>query len=193
MGRTYATIDGSLERWLLDQHLFFIGTAPLAPEGLINVSPKGGAGMFTVLGPTAVAYLDIAGSGVETIAHLRENGRVVLMFCAFDGRPRIVRLHGSGRVHLTGDPAFAELRPYFSQATVPAEGVRSIIEVEVGGIADSCGYSVPLMTFEGERPHRDLWIEKRLKGFGPDGVERYVRENNVTSLDGLPAVDPERL
>jgi len=193
MGQTYAAIDGSLERWLLDQHVFFIGTAPLAPEGMINVSPKGGAGMFAVLGPTGVAYLDVAGSGAETIAHIRENGRVVVMFCAFEGRPRIVRLHGVGRVHLPGDPTFAGLLPYFSQATVPAEGVRSIIEVDVQRIADSCGYSVPLMAFEGERPHRDLWIEKRLKQFGPEGVERYVRDKNVTSLDGLPAIDPDRL
>jgi hypothetical protein len=190
VGRVYEKIDDQMERWLLAQHVFFIGTAPLASDGLINVSPKGGAGMFSVVDTDTVAYLDIAGSGAETIAHLRENGRAVVMFCAFEGPPRIVRLHGRGRAHLTGEDRFEELLPMFSKATVPPAGIRSIVEIDVERVADSCGYSVPLMTFEGEREHRDLWIEKRLRRFGPDGVKRYVREKNATSLDGLPAVDP---
>jgi hypothetical protein len=193
MGKTYEGIDEALGTWMGDQHAYFVATAPLDPSGHINLSPKGGPGTFQVLEPGRVAYLDITGSGAETIAHLRENGRIVITFCAFDGRPRIVRLHGRGRVHQLGDRAFDELIPAFAKAEVHQASVRSIIEIEVSRIADSCGYSVPLMSFEGLRPHADLWVEKRLDQHGPEGVLDYIRAKNVTSLDGLPAVNPDRL
>ena len=177
---------------MLEQSIYFVGTAPLDAEGLVNVSPKGGAGTFSVLGEKTVAYLDFAGSGAETIAHLKENGRIVLMFCAFEGRPKIVRLHGRGRAIQTGEDRFKELLQAFPDSDVPEEGLRSIIEVDVERIASSCGYSVPLMSFEGWRPNRDLWIEKKLKD-SPDGVKEYIKDRNTLSLDGLPAVDPELL
>lgn len=192
MGKTYDAIDENLSAWLLEQPIYFVGTAPLSTDGLVNVSPKGGFGTFAVLGETTVAYLDIAGSGAETIAHLRENGRVVIMFCAFQGRPKIMRLHGQGRAIQTGEGRFDQLLSAFPNSDVPKEGLRSIILVEVERIASSCGYSVPLMSFEGWRPNRDLWIDKKLKD-SPDGVKEYIRERNTVSLDGLPAVDPELL
>ena len=193
MAKTYEGIDEALSAWMLAQHVYFVATAPLDAAGHVNVSPKGGPGTFQVIDEHRVAYLDITGSGAETIAHLRENGRIVVMFCAFEDRPRIVRLHGRGRVHQAGDDGFEELLPAFSGAEVRAESVRSIIDVEVTRVADSCGYSVPLMSFEGLRPHPDLWVEKRLTQHGPEGVRDYIREKNVTSLDGLPAIDPARL
>jgi hypothetical protein len=191
MGREYDEIDDDLSRFFDAQHVFFVGTAPLSGDGLVNVSPKGGAGCFAVLGPRRVAYLDIAGSGAETIAHLRENGRICIMFCAFDGRPRIVRLHGTGRVHQTKDPGFAELLDAF-HLDVAGEALRSIVDVGVDRIADSCGYSVPVMTFEGWRPHRDLWIDKKLSQ-SPRAIADYMLKKNSTSLDGLPAIEPGRI
>jgi hypothetical protein len=193
MAKTFDAIDEHLERYLRNQPVYFVGTAPLDPDGHVNVSPKGGVGTFVVLGPRRVAYLDIAGSGAETIAHLRENSRIVIMFCAFEGRPRIVRLHGRGHVHQLEDPSFKELVGRFTDIDFKPEAMRSIIDVEVTRIADSCGYSVPLMSFEGWRDHRDLWVDKRLKQHGPDGVLKYMREKNLESLDGLPALDREQL
>jgi hypothetical protein len=189
MGEIQREIDEDLADWVHGQHVFFIGSAPLSPDGHVNVSPKGGRGSFRVLGPHRFAYLDIAGSGAETIAHLKENGRVVVMFCAFEDRPRIVRFHGRGVVHQVGNPSFDELLPHFRGADLNLDAARSIVDIEVQRIASSCGYSVPLMEFEGMRPHQDLWVHKRLDRFGPDGVLTYVREKNSTSLDGLPAVD----
>ncbi|MCA1706496.1 MAG: pyridoxamine 5'-phosphate oxidase family protein [Actinobacteria bacterium] len=193
MGKIYEKIDEALAAWMDAQHVFFVGTAPLAGHGHVNVSPKGGRGSFQVLGPDRVGYLDIAGSGAETIAHIRENGRIVIMFAAFEGRPRIVRLHGRGIVHQAGDQRFGELLPQFEGAELHPAARRSIIEVEVDRVADSCGYSVPLMSYEGTRPNQDLWTEKRLDKHGPDGVRDYVREKNQESLDGLPAIDPTLL
>ena len=193
MGKTYEAIDEATARWMTEQHIYFVGTAPLSADGLVNLSPKGNQGSFAVLGPNRVAYLDLAGSGVETIAHLRENRRIVVMFCAFEGRPKIMRLHGEGRVHQRGEPTFDELFLHFSDSPFREEGLRSIIEIDVHRIASSCGYSVPLMSFEGVREHNDLWIDKRLNQHGPDGVVKYMEEKNLESLDGLPGLDPERL
>ena len=189
MGKVHDAIDDALTAWMLAQPMFFVATAPLSATGHVNVSPKGGRGSFQVLGPRRVAYLDIAGSGAETIAHVRENGRVVVMFCAFDGKPRIVRLHGRATVHPRGGAAFAELAARFPAPGLNLVAARSILDVAVGRIAESCGYSVPLMSFEGTRPHQDRWVDKRLKQHGPDGIRDYVRARNAESLDGLPALD----
>jgi hypothetical protein len=144
MGDTYPSIDGQLAAFLTAQHVFFVGTAPLAADGHVNLSPKG-HDTFRVVDPDTVAYLDLTGSGIETVAHLRENGRIVFCFCAFEGPPRIVRLHGRGEVLEPTAPDFASLRPLF-----PAlDGVRSIIRVELRRIADSCGYAVPLDALRG--------------------------------------------
>ena len=182
MARTYDTVDDRLAGWMTSQPVFFVATAPLAGDGHINCSPKGNRGEFAVLGPLTVAYLDQTGSGIETFAHLRENGRIVVMFCAFDGPPRIVRLHGTGRAVLAGDPGFAELAVRFPAGDGP--GVRSIVVVDVTRVSDSCGYGVPFMTFEGHRPTMDEWATRK----GPEGIAAYRQEKNATSLDGLPGM-----
>lgn len=180
MGSVLDGIDDSLGTWLHEQPLFFVATAPLDASQHINLSPKGLRGTFTVLHDRAVAYLDLTGSGVETIAHLRENGRIVLMFCAFSGRPRIVRIHGTGRVVTSPEPEFDELVHHFSQHP----GVRSVIVVEVTRVSDSCGYGVPEMSYQGDRTVLDLSAKKR----GPEGVAEYQRTMNAHSIDGLPGL-----
>jgi hypothetical protein len=175
-------IDDRLAGWMLDQHVFFVGTAPLDGAGHVNVSPKGIAGSFAVLGPRSVAYLDRTGSGVETIAHLRENGRIVVMFCAFDGPPKIVRLHGRGDVVEPGDPGFDELAARFPSAG--ARGVRSIITVAVDRISDSCGFGVPVMEYQGDRETMDRWVS----GKSDAELAAYRRDKNAASIDGLPGV-----
>jgi hypothetical protein len=192
MGRSYDAIDDHMAGWIAKQALFFVGSAPLAGDGHVNVSPKGPIGALRVIGPTTVAYLDIAGSGAETIAHLRENGRIVVMFCAFGGPPRILRLHGRGDVLLVGDPGYEELleQAAFEDASIP-EGRRAIVRVEVTRIADSCGYGVPLMALEGQRPHAPLWAQKKIRNGGQQEIDDYVSNRNALSIDGLPAIDPK--
>jgi hypothetical protein len=189
MARTYEQIDEHMREWIARQPMFFIASAPLAEDGHVNVSPKGPGGSLRVLGPNRVAYLDLVGSGAETIAHVRENGRIVVMFCAFEGPPRIVRLHGRGEVVLPGDPRYEPLlaEAAFEETTVP-EGRRAIVLVEVARISSSCGYGVPLMDHVAERPHMDAAKRKRLRTGGPDAIERYQQQHNLESIDGLPAV-----
>jgi hypothetical protein len=179
VGKTFEEIDEQLAAWLVSQPVFFVATAPLAGDGLLNCSPKGNRQEFLVTGPRSVAFLDQTGSGVETIAHLKENGRVVVMFCAFGGPPRIVRLHGTGRAVLTDSLEFEPLAGRFAGAA--GVGVRSVITVEVERIADSCGYGVPLMSFEAHRPTMDQWSRRK----GPEGIRDYWAEKNRRSIDGL--------
>lgn len=182
MGKLLDGIDSKMAVWLEAQPLFFVATAPLSVDGLVNLSPKGLAGSFAVVDEHTVAYLDLTGSGIETVAHLRENGRIVIMFCAFEGRPSIVRLHGRGHAAL---PATAEFDGLIGR---PSEhrGVRSIIVTNVERVSDSCGYAVPNMTHADDRTVLDLDHAKR----GADGLEDYRREKNAVSLDGLPGLDP---
>jgi len=190
MGRVYDEIDERMTTWIADQALFFVGTAPLAGDGHVNVSPKGPIGSLRVIGPTTVAYLDIVGSGAETIAHVRENGRIVVMLCAFDGPPRIVRFHGTGTVLQPGDPRYDEIidQADFDEPAV-CESRRAIVRVDVARIADACGYGVPLMTHEGEREHARLWAEKKLRVGGVEALEDYVAKKNARSIDGLPGIE----
>jgi hypothetical protein len=190
MGKRFDEIDERLERWIAAQSMFFVGTAPLDPDGHVNVSPKGPIDSLRVLSPSRVAYLDLVGSGAETVAHLRENGRIVIMLCAFEGPPRIVRLHGCGSVVEASDSRFEELVATcrFGEPAVP-EMRRSIVLVEVDRIADSCGYGVPLMSYAGRRPHQEKWAAKRLRVGGPEALVEYQREKNLVSIDGLPAID----
>ncbi len=192
MGKVFEGINASLRDWIARQPLFFVGSAPLAGDGHVNVSPKGPIGSLRVLDDATLAYLDVVGSGAETIAHLRENGRIVVMLCAFEGPPRIVRLHGRGQVVTPADEQFAALLEEgdFDDPAIP-ESRRSIILVHVTRVADSCGYGVPLMTFEGQRPHQQKWAEKKIRVGGPAALERYQEEKNARSLDGLPAVEVE--
>ena len=190
MARTHDEIDAAMAEWIAAQPMFFVGSAPLAADGRVNVSPKGPIGTLRVLGPRKVAYLDYAGSGAETIAHLRENGRIVVMLCAFDGPPRIVRLHGTGAVVQADEPEFDELvaEADFAALTEVDEARRSVIVVDVERISSSCGYTVPLMEVVGEREHYDLRKKKRLRTLGSDGLVAYQHANNAQSIDGLPAV-----
>jgi hypothetical protein len=187
VGKVFDGIDDHLRDWIGRQRVFFVGTAPLAGDGHVNVSPKGPIGSLAILDDHTIAYLDVIGSGAETIAHLRENGRIVVMLCAFEGPPRIVRLHGRGEVVQADDERFGELlqRCGFEEML----GERSIIVVDVQRVADSCGYGVPLMSYEGERPHQRLWAEKRLRVHGPTALVDYQRQKNERSIDGLPAVE----
>ncbi len=180
MGDVFPRIDRDLQAWIERQHVFFVATAPRDDDGLVNCSPKG-LDSLRVIDEHTIAYLDLTGSGVETISHLRENGRIVVMLCAFTGPPRIVRLQGRGTVVSPPDPEFAPLAARFPQMP----GVRSIIRVELVRISDSCGYAVPLMDFVAEREALTKWSDKK----GPDGVLDYQRENNAKSLDGLIGVD----
>jgi len=190
MGKIFDEIDEQLERWIFRQSMFFVGSAPLDGDGHVNVSPKGPIDTLKVLTPTSVAYLDMIGSGAETIAHVRENGRIVIMLCAFEGPPRIVRLHGQGEVVPASDDRFSELMELcgFAQPSIP-EARRAIVVVEVARVADSCGYGVPLMKHEGDRPHMPLWAAKKVRVGGADALLDYQREKNAVSIDGLPAVD----
>jgi hypothetical protein len=190
MGRIYERIDEHQREWIARQPMFFVGSAPLDGDGHVNVSPKGPIGSLRVLDDHTVAYLDVVGSGAETIAHIRENGRVVVMLCAFEGPPRILRLHGRGEVVPAADPRFAELlrQGGYEQSEVP-ESHRAIIVVHVARVADSCGYGVPLMEYVGERPHQAASSAKRVRVHGPDAYVAYQREKNAVSIDGLPAVE----
>jgi Pyridoxamine 5'-phosphate oxidase len=190
MAKVFDGIDEHQRAWIAAQPLFFVGTAPLAADGHVNVSPKGPIGTLRVLDATTVAYLDGVGSGAETIAHLRENGRIVVMLCAFSGPPRILRLHGRGTVHLPGEEEYERLleRCGFDEPSVPA-GRRSIVRVEVTRVADSCGYGVPLMAYEAPREHAHKWVEKRVRVHGPGAMAAYQARHNAESIDGLPAIE----
>ncbi len=178
MSQTRDSIDSELAAWIGRQPVFFVATAPLLADGHINTSPKGG-NSFRILGPREVAYQDYTGSGAETAAHLQENGRIVIMFCAFDGPPRILRLHGRGEVISPGHVRFAEMAAHFP----PHPGTRAFVHITVTRVSTSCGHGVPLMNF---REPRDL-IEKWSLSKGPDGLAQYRAAKNRNSIDGLPA------
>jgi Pyridoxamine 5'-phosphate oxidase len=181
-------IDEHWAAWIAKQPMFFVATAPLSGDGRVNVSPKGPMGALRVLGPRQVCYLDVGGSGNETIAHLRENGRIVVMLCAFDGPPRIYRLHGTGEAVLEGDERFDELAEGLPSIG-PPESSRAVIVVDADRISDSCGYGVPLMSVDGEREHYALSAAKRLRVGGPAALAERRATNNARSIDGLPALD----
>jgi hypothetical protein len=176
MGKVYDGIDDRLAEFLGRQHVFFVGTAPSGPEGHLNVSPKG-MDTFRILGPNRVTYLDLTGSGIETVAHVRENGRITLMFCAFEGRPLVVRLYGRGRVVEPGDGEWAELIARFPDYP----GARSIVVVNVERIADSCGFAVPLYEYQGERSQLMDYAQKK----GPAALDEYRATKNRVSIDGI--------
>lgn len=179
MAKIFDGITPELRQWLREQRVFFVATAPLAAEGHVNCSPKGGD-TFRVLGPREVAYADLTGSGIETVSHLRENGRVVLMFCAFTGAPKILRLHGRGEVVRPEEPEFAGLRAHFPALI----GLRAIIRVDVTRVADSCGFAVPVYDFVAPRDILDQHATK----LGPTGLTDYRAKRNAVSIDGLPGL-----
>jgi hypothetical protein len=179
VGKTFSGIDDTIRAFIERQHLFFVATAPAGSTGHVNCSPKG-LDALRILDPQTVAYLDRTGSGAETIAHLRENGRIVLMFCAFEGAPNIVRLHGGGEVIEPGDPEFEALYGKFT----PVRGARSVIPVRLDRDSDSCGYGVPLMKYESDRETLIKWTDRK----SDEVLDAYQREKNAASIDGLPAL-----
>ncbi len=179
MAKSLPGISDELGAWMSDQPVFFVATGPLSPDGHLNCSPKGNRDEFRVLDEHTVAYLDQTGSGVETIAHLRENGRIVVMMCAFVGPPRIVRLHGRGHVVARDEPGFADVAHHFPGAR--GVGARSVVVIEVERVSDSCGYGVPFMTFDSHRPTMDQWSNRK----GDEGIRAYWSDKNRRSIDGL--------
>lgn len=180
MSKAHDNIDSALSSWIGKQRIFFVGSAPLAATGHVNISPKGGEA-FRILGPLEVVYQDYTGSGAETAAHLRENGRIVILFCAFEGAPKIARLHGTGTVITPGHPRYGELCLHFEDNP----GTRAFVLVQVTRVSTSCGYSVPLFEFQGQRDVLDDWAKKQ----GPEGVKEYRQRKNQRSIDGLPAFE----
>ena len=187
MAKVLDGIEPEMAAWIAAQPVFFVATAPLAGDGLVNLSPKGTSGTFRVVDEHTFAYLDLFGSGVETLAHLRENGRICVMLCAFDGRPKIVRLHGTGRAVEAGTCDFDEALAGFGTAGREREAyVRSVVVVEVARVSDSCGYAVPRMDLVEERETLDrVWRSR-----DDERIARYHAERNATSLDGLPGLAP---
>ena len=179
MSKVVEGLDADLVAWIEAQHVFFVATAPSGDDGHVNLSPKG-HDTLRVLDDGTLAYLDLTGSGAETIAHLRQNGRITLMWCAFEGPPRIVRVHGRGDVLVPGDADFEVLAPGFPELP----GTRSIIRVVAERVSTSCGYSIPRMGYEAERDTLVRWAERK----GPDGIAAYHDEKNRRSIDGLPAL-----
>jgi hypothetical protein len=191
MGKIYAGLDVRLRQFIADQPLFFVATAPTctgpADGGHVNVSPKGYRDTFAILGPSTVAYLDLIGSGAETIAHVRQNGRITIMFCSFTKTPKILRLYGSGRVVLPGEPDWRALAGHFPAATgdeAGTDGNRAIIVAELDRIADSCGYAVPVMDLVQERDLLNGSNERKTA----EQLVTYRAERNAVSIDGLPAL-----
>jgi hypothetical protein len=186
MGKSYEHIDGRLRTFIEEQPLFFTATAPLSADGTVNLSPKGLKGSFVVLDEHTVAYLDFAGSNAETIAHLRENGRITLMWCAFQGPPNIVRVHGRGEPVFRDDARFGALLAHFPGIDPVPHGLRAIIVVHAELVRDSCGYAVPFMTYDEDR---DLHA-KRFAREDDDTLSAYFekKEYIATSLDGLPGL-----
>lgn len=178
MGKVLEALDDRLIAWIAEQHVFFVASAP-EDGGHVNLSPKG-HDSFRVLDERTVAYLDLTGSGAETIAHTRQNGRITIMFCAFEGPPQVLRLFGTGAASPHGTPEFDEVAGHFPDLP----GARSIIRVDVARVQTSCGYSIPFMAYQEERPTLVQWAERR----GPEGLEQYWAERNAQSIDGLPAL-----
>ncbi|WNR44931.1 pyridoxamine 5'-phosphate oxidase family protein [Paenibacillus roseipurpureus] len=184
MGKSFEALLPEHEAFIANQHIFFVGSAPLSAEGHVNISPKG-HDVFRILSSTEVAYLDLTGSGNETSAHLAENGRITVMFMATQGPPQILRLYGKGRVVLQDSSEWAQLAPRFN----PLPGVRQIMVVEIHEVKSSCGYSIPFYTYEGERNTLQNWAAKQ----GDDGLLAYWQNKNMTSMDGLPTPIGQKL
>jgi hypothetical protein len=176
MGKDFDALTDVHREWIAEQHLFFVATAPLSGDGHVNMSPKG-YDTFRVLDERTVAYLDLTGSGIETISHLRENSRLTIMFVAFEGRPRILRLYGSGSTVLHDEPGFDELAAQWGHPL----GSRSIVRLDIERVRSSCGYSIPFMDYTGERETLAEWSANK----GTDGIEQYWDDRNAVSLDGM--------
>lgn len=187
MGKLYPELDERLRKFIATQSVFFVATAPCLTSdgdgGHVNISPKGYRDTFAVLGPKTVAYLDLTGSGAETIAHLRQNGKITIMFCSFDRAPKVLRLYGTGHVVLPDQPRWAEFAAHFGRQEY--SGKRAIIVVELDRIADSCGYAVPVMQLKQERGLLVDWADRKTTS----QLVEYREDKNTVSIDGMPALD----
>jgi hypothetical protein len=182
MGAAFERLRADHIEFIGQQPMFFVATAPSGDEGHVNVSPKG-YDTFGVIDDHTVAYLDLTGSGAETIAHVRQNGRITIMFCSFGEKPLILRLFGRAEAIPMSDPRFDALA-----AELPdVPGARAVIHVDVDRVQTSCGYAVPHMDFVAARPRLEEWADHK----GPDGLEDYWAAKNQTSIDGIPALGPE--
>jgi len=177
MGKVQGEIQDTHKAFISRQKMFFVSTAPLSDEGHINLSPKG-IDCFRVLSPTRVAYMDITGSGNETSAHILENGRITIMFCAFEGPPNILRLYGKGHAILPTSKEWLQLSSLFELHL----STRQIIVIDIHRVSSSCGFGVPFYEYKGERDQADKWAIQK----GPEGLEKYRQEKNLVSIDGLP-------
>lgn len=180
MGKTYAEIDARLENWMARQHMFFVATAPLSAEDSVNLSPKGND-TLRVLDPHTLLYLDSGGSGIETVAHLRENARIVVMMCSFGNAPKIYRFHGKGIVITPLDAGFDALAAHFSGTEL---GIRNLIKIDVTRISDSCGYGVPIYDFVSAR----RTAVEYAKAHDADEIRETLSQSNANSIDGLPGI-----
>jgi Pyridoxamine 5'-phosphate oxidase len=178
MGRKYETFTEPISTFIAAQPMFFVATAPLSSNGHVNLSPKG-ADTLRVTGPNTIVYADMVGSAAETIGHLRENGRITIMWCSFGSTPRILRAYGRGEYMVEGDPDFAEMARLFPTY----KALRALIRITVDRIADSCGFGVPVMDLVGQRPRMIEWGDRKTT----DELQSYMQENNTTTIDGLPA------
>jgi len=194
MGKVYPELNERLRKFIGRQSVFFVATAPCLTAdgegGHVNVSPKGYRDTFAILGPLQVAYLDLTGSGAETIAHLRQNGKITIMFCSFEREPKILRLYGTGRIVVPGAPEWQELAGRFPATSYSSNQAsrRAIIVVDLDRVADSCGYAVPVMELAHER---DLLVRSGEKKSAAQ-LDAYRAEKNAVSIDGLPALDIRR-
>jgi hypothetical protein len=184
MSKLYEALTPQLIAFIEAQKMFFVGTAPLCRTGHVNISPKG-MDCLRVLDNRTVAYLDVTGSGVETLSHVKENARLVMMFCAFEGKPFILRLHGEADVVETHHAEFCALKDRFPDLP----GMRSIIRLNVTRIADSCGWTVPLYEFAGTRDYYDNYARK----LGADGIRAGQLAANMRSIDGLDGLEKPSL
>ena len=177
MGKLHHSISPAHKEFIKKQHIFFVATAPLSAEGRINLSPKG-LDCFKVLGENKVAYMDLISSGNETSAHTLENGRITIMFTSFEGTPNILRLYGKGFTILPETSDWDLYAPNFK--IYPS--TRQIIVADIDLIQTSCGFGVPLYNYKGERDIHFDWANKK----GSNGLQEYIKEKNLVSLDGLP-------
>lgn len=184
MSKEYTEIEESIQRWMARQQMFFVATAPLAGDGVVNCSPKG-MDSLVILGPRQLAYGDVGGSGIETVAHLKQNGRITLMMCAFEGPPKIYRFYGRGVVTEPHDKDFPSLASRIP--TLPS--LRNIVTINIDRIIDSCGYGVPLYQFTGQRSSFDNYLKDKDEAF----LVNYRRERNAMSLDALPGLDVDKM
>lgn len=177
MGKFYDHITPHHQAFIARQHIFFVASAPLSGDGHVNLSPKG-LDSFRVLSPNRVVYMDLISSGNETSAHLLENGRITVMFCAFEGSPNILRLYGKGHTVLPGDAEWETLSAHFT--LYPS--TRQLIVADISKVQTSCGYGVPLYEYAGDRQQHFEWADT----LGQSGLNAYQQANNLRSLDGLP-------